>query len=175
MKLNEIIELESASDRNLDRMIFYQDGVWYRAYEWSAYLAHYYSNGLPESNRLKPIHKSHKGLSEGLISVGLKLDMVKKFLPGLIPKILDGRVEFTVDLSSYNIMNRSTQSILSDWKNSVPLRDKSNEISVTPLSSKPMTFTLILKKILSYKVDSHGSEDDRKFILELNQMVLQLI
>jgi hypothetical protein len=60
--IEDIIKKERERNKdNIDKIYLFRDGnsVWYKAYEWSAYLMEFFPNNLKD--KLKPVHKYYKG------------------------------------------------------------------------------------------------------------------
>lgn len=73
MKYSDIFIKETRNSENeLYQIHFYQEGDWWRAYEWSSYLVAQFPNALEEKDKLKPIRRSYKENEDGIIFVGLK-------------------------------------------------------------------------------------------------------
>ena len=61
MKYSDIFQLETRQTiEDLYKIHFYQEGDWWRAYEWSSYLVLQFPNNLEDKNKLKPTHKQCK-------------------------------------------------------------------------------------------------------------------
>lgn len=81
MKYNDASSLEERNENNLYEIHFYFEGDWWRAYEWSAYLATHYKTS--EVSSLVPTKKSWSGNEDGIVLVGLKTQSFKKYFPEL--------------------------------------------------------------------------------------------
>lgn len=175
MKIADIVKYERGFDRETNIMRLYKEGVWYRAYEWSAYLAHFFPNGLTEVQRLRPTHRDNKEYGD-LICVGLKLDMCAKFLPNVAPIMNEDYVDFVVDLSQYNLESADYDVLLKSWKDAIPIKEEPKAKNKVPqIYSHPMTFSAIMKAIISFPLESKTPDEAFKFVRELKDMVAQLI
>ncbi len=117
--------LESEKD-NLDQIRLYRDGMFYRAYEYSAFSLH-------KVQTLKATHKESKALGITYISVGFPLTSLDKFTQGLPTLSADNErmvlgVNEPVDVEKFQ-----------EWKMSVPVSSPQNGEKTknsTPLNSK---------------------------------------
>ena len=125
-KYLEYIKEEKRNEENLFKIYFRKEGDWYRAFEWSAYLAHYFPNNLEEKDLLKPLKKMLRGLDDGYITVGLQLQSIDKFFP--IDKELDIIsseeenliiIDCELFFKDSNITINNYENILKDWKNDI--------------------------------------------------------
>ena len=125
-KYLEYIKEEKRNEKNLFKIYFRKEGDWYRAFEWSAYLAHYFPNNLEEKDLLKPLKKMLRGLDDGYITVGLQLQSIDKFFP--IDKELDIIsseeenliiIDCELFFKDSNITINNYENILKDWKNDI--------------------------------------------------------
>ncbi len=177
MRIKEIVDAELKEDRDVSLIRLYREGAWYRAYEWSAYLAHFFPNGLSDAQRLNPIHKRNKELGSTVVSVGLKMEMLGKFMPNVVPDIQDGYADVHVDLSLYdNPSDLTFANMLDAWKGDIPVRDKQEQKhGASQILSKPMTFTSIMREILRFQLETHTPDDAYRFVRELKDMVISLV
>lgn len=162
MKITEIIKAERDKNRDNNIARLYLDGDWYRAYEKSAYLIRNYPNTLSETDKLKPTQRFYKELKESIISVGLKLTSINKFMPNCEYKIEDGYID--VNIPSNLFCEDDFSEELNKWKESVPQKKVKNKGSVY---SKPFSMTDIFKEIMSYRIEDASLEDNREFLYML--------
>ena len=85
MKVKDIYEFERNRNYSSDKYTirFFREGTWWRAYEWSAYLAHNFPNGIEENKKLLVTKKHYKELNADLVVVGLQLKSFEKYFPGI--------------------------------------------------------------------------------------------
>lgn len=169
MKISQIIEYETSQDRDKTVARLYLENGWYRAYEWSAYLIHNYPNNLEDDKRLRPTHRYVKECDDSIISVGLKLNMINKFLPNAQYKIEDEYIDVTIKLS---INENSSNDLLSKWKESVKIQTPQ---TIGKVYSKPFSMTDILKEILGYRMEHTTADEDRTFLYGLKEKCYSLI
>lgn len=85
MKVKDIYEFEHNRNYSSDKYTirFFREGTWWRAYEWSAYLAHNFPNGIEENKKLLVTKKHYKELNADLVVVGLQLKSFEKYFPNI--------------------------------------------------------------------------------------------
>lgn len=125
MKYDIAHSLEKRNSDNLFEIHFYFESDWWRAYEWSAYLAYHYNN--PNVEPLNPTRKLWSKDEDGIILVGLKTNSFTKYFPDISAddlsvekkevmikcnSIFDG-----IDISNY-------ENILSEWKRTFDFKEK---------------------------------------------------
>lgn len=133
MKISEIYDFEENRQYNSDKYLirFIREGNWWRAYEWSAYLAHNFPNSLDDKNRLSVTKKHYVELNKDLVVVGLQIKSFGKYLPGITTSesaftINDGYID--VDASEYFVGHEikcdDCKVLLNSWKNKIELSEK---------------------------------------------------
>lgn len=104
--------LESEKD-NFDQIRLYREGMFYRAYEYSAF-------SLKKVQTLKTTHKESKALGITYVSVGFPIQSLDKFIQGLT----------TVSADADRIVLFATEPVdpekFQEWKMSVPLSTPQN-------------------------------------------------
>lgn len=183
--IKEIVKRErERTDEDLGVIYFYKEGnsPWYRAYELSAYYAHFYMNNLDKKERLKVIKKRYKVVQDDIMSVGLRLESFKKYLPDLsLDKINEGDFVVSINLSNYDDINLSSYKEKVDiWKmqyehNNKIVDKKEDKIKHTTVYNSPITMTSIMKEIIRYDTYGKDENDLRIFIKELKEMCASLI
>ena len=109
MKYNDASSLEERNENNLYEIHFYFEGDWWRAYEWSAYLATHYKTS--EVSSLVPTKKSWSGNEDGIVLVGLKTQSFKKYFPELdVEYLISDKKEVVI---KYNDILKSINEHLS--------------------------------------------------------------
>lgn len=85
MKVKDIYEFERNRNYDSDKYIirFFREGTWWRAYEYSAYLAHNFPNGIEEDKKLLVTKRHYKDLNVDLVVVGLQLKSFEKYFPNI--------------------------------------------------------------------------------------------
>ena len=169
MKYNDASSLEERNENNLYEIHFYFEGDWWRAYEWSAYLATHYKTS--EVSSLVPTKKSWSGNEDGIVLVGLKTQSFKKYFPELdVEDLISDKKEMVIKyndiLDNVNINNYKT--VLSQWKNSLDFKEK--EKNATSLSNKQKTNDIDYNMVLK---DTNHSNVNIKEIIKAENKILE--
>ena len=185
MKYSDIILKETRNSENeLYQIHFYQEGDWWRAYEWSSYLVVQVPNGLEEKDKLKPIRKPYKENKDGIILVGLKASSFEKYLPNIKYNVIEDK-HMIVDVSGmnlplFNISDYST--VLSEWKNKYPFKEtkEKKEENKTTVELPPYIFNenkntvmSIVFEIMTYNIDVNN-EKNTAFLQKIKNNFLNI-
>ena len=136
MKIKEIYDFENNRQYTSDKYMirFIREGTWWRAYEWSAYLAHNFPNGMDDSKRLFVTKKHYVELGKDLVVVGLQLKSFEKYLPCIITddscfSFENDYVDVNADKFFETIGNEivDCKKVLEDWKCGFQLSEKKKE------------------------------------------------
>lgn len=174
------------NEDSLYKMYLYRDASgWWRAYELSAYYAHFYPNNLAEGNRLKPTRKKSKKNEDGVISTGVKLESFQKYFPYIDindnnTKIDDTHIE--VDMREYfngkiNLENYS--NVLKEWKEQFKLvssaKKSSDSIGVKIADCNEMSLKVVVQQILGYPLESKTPIDNIAFLSTLKAQLSKIM
>ena len=122
-QLSEILEIEKKRDTAESQCVvnLFQEGTFYRAYEWSSWLCFRYIR------QFKPTHRLIKDSEDSIVFVGFPVTSLQKYTPQ------DAEVSFNGDKS---VSIRLPQSLLEEsggaetmaeefanWKRSVPVQE----------------------------------------------------
>lgn len=174
MKYDDASSLEERDKDNLFEIRFYFESDWWRAYEWSAYLAAHYKTS--DAAPLKPTKKSWSGNKDGIILVGLKTQSFKKYFPEfkIDDLLLDKReVIIKCDGMFNDIEFNDYKSILSEWKRSVDLKNGSKSKSIIPdvFSEKGVNYALDDKNV-DLKAILKAQNKILEGIIEINNQIM---
>lgn len=148
MTYKEIFNAEKRTKENSHLIHLYYEGVWWRAYEWSAYLLCHYPNNDNNVQKLNPIKKETSLNENGLIFVGLQLKSFEKYLPFInnqkgIEEINDKHIILNVkDLFPIEILN-DNDNLLKEWKNQIHKKKKNAKDDVETLNNKDSLINII--------------------------------
>ena len=186
MKYSDIFQLETRQTiEDLYKIHFYQEGDWWRAYEWSSYLVLQFPNNLEDKNKLKPTHKQCKENNDGIIFVGLRTSSFDKYLPNMKCVISEDKhmIIDVKDIVSSNFNLDNYINILSEWKNNFPVKENSShtkeEIKInnnTPpylFDVNKNTIMSIVFDIMTYNI-SDNYETNTQFLKETKNKILRL-
>ena len=161
--------------------LFKNNGGFWRANEWSCYLLFYSNKELEENQRLKLSHKTAKaGMDKSIISCGLKQSSFDKFIVNANEtesKDPDNVKIFEVELKNYDIEITVDNyiDILKEFKSFVEISasnktsNNSFNVSTKIPYNNPVSFTSIIKKIITYNLYNRETDDLISFIQELKE------
>lgn len=176
-------------------------GTFYRAYEWSAWLIcniTYNDNVRLQSKDRKPLSvkkKKMKDNNDSFIFVGFPVHSVDKFIPT--------RIEFTSDENEHLVITieipkddkpityERLEEGFKKWAESIPLDKKpdnidaeGNTIPPEPKTPKPNNKAPVsiqqprgglISQILAYRLEMHTDMENRQFIAELQQQIINFL
>ena len=167
MKVKDIYEFERNRNYSSDKYIirFFCEGTWWRAYEWSAYLAHNFPNGIEENKKLLVTKKHYKELNADLVVVGLQLKSFEKYFPSIktdgdsfslengymdidVKDFLNDDIEKLVDYKG------AFESWKENFKISVKQNEKCGKIDETNNSTGKNDVYNILHEISDYQISN---------------------
>ena len=173
MKYSEIIENESRLSQEKPYEIrFYREGEWWRAYEWSAYLAYFFPNGLEEKNRIRPTRKPLKGFSDGYVFIGMKLASFSKYLPSMDVMQIDESyiaINARSALEGKVNLNNAEHEFL-EWKCTIPIKEAKDcgKRENKPINSRED----ILDKIVNFQFENKSLIEIATFLSNIRERIL---
>lgn len=169
MSINEILEVEKRSEDNLYDIHFYLEGIFWRAYEWSAFLSRIFPSPLTDGERLKPTIRNSKKDGKQIIQVGLQLSSFYKYFPNVIgnDEIFEMNERHIVihckDLfGDYNFSDY--EDMLNTWKDSIT--------EVVPTSK--VDINTLINEIVSYPIESKSLVDNLQFLIHIKDIATKL-
>ena len=174
MSINEIIEVEKRSEDSLYDIHFYLEGIFWRAYEWSAYLSKIFPSPLTDDERLKPTIRTNKRNNKKIIQVGLQLSSFYKYFPNVIgnDEIFEMNERHIVIhckelFNGYDFSNY--EEVLDGWKYTIEESTKDNDI--TPNKSDINT---LISEIISYPIESKSLIDNLQFLIHIKDIATKI-
>jgi len=184
-QLKEILEIENnRTEDNRSTIYLFQEGSFYRAYEWSAWLCHRYLN------QFKVTHRNFRQIEQSVMFVGFPVTSFAKY-SSKSDAVLDVSEKCkTIIVSSESIPVDMTLEMMwadfENWKGTIPIQEpskKSNEvkapfdsrenggasINVTPSRAG------IVQKILAFPLENKTPMECMSFVAKLKQMVVSII
>ena len=184
MKISEIYEFEGNREfpRDKYRIRFIHEGNWWRAYEWSAYLAHNFPNNLPEKDRLSLSKKHYVDLGKDLVVVGLQLKSFEKYLPNVkfdnnLFSIEDSYFDIYAD-KFYNkneISFDDFDTFFENWKNEIKLSDKKSKRSENNNLNNNENLLEIAKEISDYQISNKTLIENTVFLDNIQAKIKKII
>lgn len=188
MKVKDIYEFEHNRNDGSDKytLRLFREGMWWRAYEWSAYLAHNFPNGIEENKKLLVTKKHYKELNKDLVVVGLQLKSFEKYFPNIKAdddsfSLENGYIDIDVkdfyhgDIEKMNDYKATFES----WKNSFKLLDGKNEKS-TNVNESNNSFAQndvyrILHEISNYQISNKTLIESITFLNDIQTRVKKIL
>lgn len=174
MSVKEIIEAEKRNDNNVYDIHLYLEGIFWRAYEWSAYLSRIFPSPLTDNERLKPTIKTDKRNNITVIQVGLQLSSFYKYFPNVIGNDAMFKMdEKHIVIHCHNMFNEydfsNYDEILNTWKEDIV----DSVLVKNEISNKPNIDTL-LDEIISYPIESKSLIDNLQFLSYIKDKAMKL-
>ena len=175
-----MLEIESGR-RTLDehRVIhFCKEGNFYRAYEFSAWLAFRFAGELNVTRRYS------KAANGDIMMVGFPLASLPKFTPeGVTPVFSEDGQLMTMTIPAYSFKEDETLEKLKEefknWKHSVEASNKKGHESGGGKPSlpegKPQRLTSIMHKMLAYPIEQSSPMECMSFLAEMKKEISELI
>lgn len=176
-QIKEILEIEKdrCSIEQCARIHLFQEGTFYRAYEWSAWLCiRYFAE-------LKITHRVLKG-GEDLVFVGFPLTSLERYTPieSVVIKTDDKRVDMELPMTVFPqvVDVDSLRNDFSNWKQSQPLTEASKkreiEKSHTERNAHPRLSDVMLR-IVAYPIEQHSPLECMSFLADIKQQISELL
>ncbi len=183
MTIAEIIEIESARKNPEDWNVIHlikENGEWYRAHDWSAWLMSEFPFGEALN---KPLHITARKLKEGYIDawVGFPATSLLKYIPkdGTVEfnpvssTQIDVKVEIPAEIGevSFDNLNRMKE----EWKAKLQLteskKQRREEREVAEVVQPIMKISDIMSRVLSFPLESKSPMEAYEFLRQLRRQV----
>ena len=178
-KLGDILEKEkNRSETGMLRTIYlYQEGTFYRAYEWSAWLCVRYIS------QFKATRLATKDGIESSVFVGFPVSSLSKFIPENYSMRNEGDKCIVVDLPN-NIFGdvfdiEQLREEFANWKDSVPQSAKKlsmrHELKDGVKAEQPRHLTDIMAQVLAFPIEQKSPMECMTFIATLKQQISEIL
>lgn len=176
-ELKDIIDKERQREGRQEFLTvhLYQDGSFYRAYDWSAWLCVNYIK-----SDMKVTHRKAKTKDIDFAFVGFPITSVEKYTPAdavavrLSDKAVD--IQLGVELIDASVSFDTLSDAVEKWKEGIPLTkpldrksDKELYTDVSPEVSE------IMKEILAYPIESKSLIENTIFISNIKEKLTKTI
>lgn len=186
MTVIESLQLERS--KNLNEIILFKEGSWWRAYEESAFICHNYnySSQLKDDEKLKPTHRKYKDIDDSCIFVGFPIKSISKYLPGIenYTYYNEDMSILTIDVSEFLDPNIDIRNEYIKWKNYIPLKTKektpkennqNNQSKNNDDNDRYMKMVMLAQEIISYPIENKTMIENIMFISNLKQKFINII
>lgn len=159
----------------------YQEGTFYRAYNWSAWLCHRFIQ------QFKVTHKNLKGMEESVLFIGFPLTSLEKYF-GDYSRLEVGEKAIDVVLPTNMVTGDMEVEMMSTdydvWKSSIPLtisnakqKENAREVAENKITMQksPNTITAIMQQILAFPLEQKTPIECMLFVAEAKQNLARLI
>ena len=183
-QFKEILEREKNRELNGDfnTIVFIQEGSFYRAYEWSAWLCCRYINTFKVTRR---IDKSELTADGTVLFVGFPITSVSKYIPETWDVKAIGEKCLSVSLPSDVFDPPKVESSLVDdfahWKQSVPITatkkgSLKNDLKAGSIGDGGFhRMSEVLSEILSYPIEQKSPMECMSFVADLKQQIAAML
>jgi len=178
-KIKDVLDIESqrASMEQCRMIYLFQEGTFYRAYEWSAWLCVRYIQQFKTTKRLL------KNEDTSIVFVGFPVTSLPKYtLEGADVSFGDDKsVCMALPVTVFKDTTDTQQLVneFENWKQSVPFTDNSKkEIELDKnggVASHPVRLTDVLHKIMAYPIERKSPLESMSFWAEIKQDISELL
>lgn len=179
MQLKEILEREQKRDdvRQCCTIHLFQEGTFFRAYEWSAWLSFRYIK------QFKPTRRLLKNSDESVVFVGFPVSSLEKYtsegflVQAVAEKCVDIHLPESVFAADTDVEMLHVD--YENWKSSVPLTEASKKRLQEKKYGNPLEgasrLTDIMHHILEYPVEQKSPIESMLFLAEIKQQIATII
>ena len=172
--IQEILEFESGrSEPEMQRVIhLFQEGSFYRAYEWSAWLMCRYLH------EFKVTHRRMKGIEQTVILIGFPVTSLSKWVAADIERHDVSDKHITFKLPEYVLSDLeeggNPEEVFNDWKSNQPIVEKATRRPSDALQPPVMSLSMIAQRILSFPLEASSPLECYQFLSEIKQQIAKL-
>lgn len=185
MSIQESLQIER--NKKFGNIILFKESSWWRAYEESAFICHYFAKDLNENERLKPTRRKYKDIDESCIFVGFPVKSISKYLPNIEDRMIynDDMNILTINVLDFvsNVNNFDDEYI--KWKNSVAIKTKnksnndnnnvSNNLNKSSNEDRYFKIIELVQEIVSFPIEHKTMIENMLFISDIKQKFLKII
>ena len=179
-KLSAILQLEKLRATPEEQRIIHlwADGSFYRAYEWSAWLAVRYIK------QFKVTRRTIKSVGSDMLFIGFPQSSMEKFRPGKAVLQENTEEKRLLLILPEDVVKADEGSTLEqdfqNWRTTIPLTEgKTPTDETTPrtahLGGGSVSVTGIMRQVLEFSVEAHSPIDCMLFLAELKKQVSSLL
>ena len=180
--IKEIIEAEfkELSDGHRDILHLHREGSFYRAYEWSAFVACRHLHEFKVNKRV------FKGLEQPVAFIGFPETSINKWMP-------EGAVQTAVDEKHLAIRlpdvlfggdtAEGLDAAYAEWKEAVPLSEISTKgdkkskgkADTGIITVEGVTLTSVMQRILAFPIESKSPLESMAFLADVKRQLAAMI
>lgn len=187
MTYKEIFEAEKRRTiQDLYEIRFYQEGLWWKAWEWSVYLYEKFMTDediIRDKKILNVLKRYTIQHSDGsIVIIGMPIEAFDNFLPSIKRFTQVGEDEIVFDLSNYRKAKQEIDSyltldnyeeFLSIWKESLPFTEtsdkgikirKRNKVITENVTDNINDLDSVVSEIIDYPLENKTPIENTQFI-----------
>lgn len=175
--IKEILEFESSREgEEMQRSIhLFQEGSFFRAYEWSAWLMCRYIH------EFKVTHRRMKGIEQSVVLIGFPVTSLSKWLGDGLERhdVGDKHMMFKLaaDVFSDICEGETAENVFESWKSQQPIVEKPLKAAAATEavpSSPAVSLTAVAQRIMSFPIEAKSPIECYKFLSEIKQQLAML-
>lgn len=173
--IKEILEFESGREEfEIQRVIhLFQEGSFYRAYEWSAWLMCKFFHDF------KVTHRHMKGVEQSVALIGFPVTSLSKWLPQDIERhdVSDKHITFTLPEDVFvDLGDEEKADAFTEWKSGHPIVEKQPKRLTDKSTEQPpvMSLSMIAQRIMSFPLEAKSPLECYQFLSEIKQQIAKL-
>lgn len=174
--IKEILDFELSRDgAEIQRSIhLFQEGSFYRAYEWSAWLVCRYIH------EFKVTHRKLKGVEQSVAFIGFPVTSLGKWVGENIERhdVADKHIllRLAEDVFSDLGGEESMEEVFVNWKSQQPLVEKPTKTGVVAAKPLPAVISLsvVAQRIMAFPIEKKSPIECYQFISEIKQQLAML-
>ncbi len=181
--IKEIIEVESKelSDGHRNILHLHREGSFYRAYEWSAFLACRYLHEFKANKRV------FKGLEQPVAFIGFPETSISKWIPEGAEQTAIEDKHLAIRLPEVFFAGDTAEVLdaaFAEWKEAIPLSEtqakgdkKSRNQSDNGIGNTEggVTLTSVMQRILAYPIESKSPLESMAFLADVKRQLAAMI
>ena len=176
-QLKDILEKENNRGGNLSDIYLFVEGMFYRAYERSAWLSCRYVN------EFKATRRDMKNGGESVVFIGFPVASLSKFVPqGVAVEQGEGSAVLHLPLENHPELSdtAAAEEAFANWKNSVPMAATAkkgslrSELKNMP-DAEPRRMSEIMLSIMAFPVEQKTPMECMMFVTDLKQNIAKLM
>ena len=173
--ITEILEFESSREGLETRRVIhlFQEGSFYRAYEWSAWLMCRFLH------EFKVTHRRMKGIEQSVTLIGFPVTSLSKWVTDDIDRhdVSDKHIILTLPEEAFTDMGdeEKTAEAFVEWKSNQPSVEKAPKQAASTAQQPPvMSLSMIAQRIMSFPIEARSPLECYQFLSEIKQQLAKL-
>lgn len=177
-QLKDILEMENSRGGNLADIYLFVEGMFYRAYERSAWLCCRYLN------EFKVTRRANKNSDESVVFIGFPVTSLSKFVPqGVAVEQGEGFAVLRLALENHPELSdtAAAEEAFANWKNSVPAatvaaKKTSLQKDLKNMSDgEPRRMSEIMLSIMAFPIEQKTPMECMLFVADIKQRIANLM